>query len=762
MTNSNDTSKHSGLKFRIGVVLLILNVPIACGGLAATATLAIATKQKFWLAIGGGIYALSWVMLGAGLWMAGPAGLKYVKGLRGRSLKKAAKKNTDGRARNLVSRMTLDEKITLLGGSGQDMKNGMIGNTLPIDRLGIPSFKMTDATLGSKLTRNATLFPSFIGLAATFNRDLSAAYGRSVAEQARADGFTVLLGPGVNHYRVPNNGRNFEYLGEDPHLASELVVPYIRAVQDTHVVATIKHFVANNSDHMRRNSDSIVSERALNEIYYPAFRAAIDKGNVLALMTSYNLMNGESAGQNKSLITDTLRKQWGFDGLVMTDWEAVNDSRKTALCGSDLEMPKAEYVTAQVIRDLLDEGVITESFLDERVTHILRPFLQLGLLDQDHADPSMRKKWSMHADVAREIARQSIVLLKNEDILPLQENLRTVALIGSNARNTKPSGGGAAGFDPGKDFVTYEAAITSEAEKHGASVVYSEQPDREVERSDIAIVFVTMLETEGMDRPFALPTEEVERIKKTSKLNSNTVVVASLGAGVEMASWIDGVKGLIYAWHPGTYGAVALSEILFGLSPSGKLPISIERKPADAHYHGNYLPEGVALSGKFEGFSKRVPNFEVAYREGVLTGYRWYDSKNIEPMFPFGFGLSYTTFEYSDLELSSGTTRAGGTIELSFTVQNSGKTSGKEGIQMYVADRSSSELRPEKELKGFCQVELAPGESQDVQMSLSPDDLAFWSDATQDWIVEEGLFDVLIGSSSRDIRLKASFSYSDG
>jgi beta-glucosidase len=295
------------------------------------------------------------------------------------------------RVKDLINQMTLDEKINYLGGTGF-VEGEKIGETQPLSRLGIPVVKMTDATSGSKMTEDHILFPAFICLAATFNPELSESYGLAVAEQSKADGYRVLLGPGVNMYRVPHCGRNFEYLGEDPYLACKMLVPYIKSVQDAGVIATVKHFVANNSEHYRKNSNSVVSERALREIYYPAFKAAIQQAGVKAVMTSYNLLNGEWVGHSYHLITNVLRNEWGFDGMVMTDWWSIYDTEKAIKSGLDLEMPSACIMNPKRIKALLDKGTITEELIDQRLMNILKPFCEMGLLDEDHPDPSLRKK----------------------------------------------------------------------------------------------------------------------------------------------------------------------------------------------------------------------------------------------------------------------------------------------------------------------------------------------------------------------------------
>jgi beta-glucosidase len=670
-------------------------------------------------------------------------------------------RSADERARDLVERMTLDEKLAYLGGTGF-VTDKVIGETQPLARLGVPKFKMTDATLGSKLTKDAILFPSFIGLAASFNPELSYAYGKAVAEQCKADGYRILLGPGVNLYRVPNCGRNFEYLGEDPFLTSELTVPYIKGCQEAGVLATVKHLSANNSDYLRKSSNSVIDERTLHEIYFPPFVASIEEADVKAVMTSYNLLNGEWAAESRWLVSDMLRNSWGFDGMVMTDWWSVYNTEKLITSGVDIEMPAAKVLAADKVRELLKGGVITEAYLDERIQCSLRPCIEMGLLDVEHRQPEMRQKWPEHQQVAETIGRESLVLLKNENnLLPLDRTkVKNIVLYGVNAIETVATGGGAAGFDPGKHFVTYEQAIKKAA---GENVTVSYLPKlnrKKLQEADAVVVFLTMVEHEAMDRNFVLDEDSRYALARITEANRNVIAVVSLGGGVEMASWESGVKGLIYAWYPGTYGATALGEMLFGdVNPSGKLPITIEKRVEDTHYHGNYLAEGTVLPRTFPGFDWKAPIHDVNYAEGIFTGYRWYDSKSIEPLFPFGFGLSFTRFEIAEPKLSSSTLKSGETLMVQVEVSNCGDHEGAEVVQLYVSDLEAGVPRPEKELKGFRKVSLKPGESRSVTLKVTERDLAFWDPKTKIWTTEPGRFEVRVGNSSRHISGTAAFDF---
>ena len=657
----------------------------------------------------------------------------------------------------IISQMTLDEKISYLGGTGFINKK-KIGETLGIERIGLPVFKMTDATLGSKMTKGATLFPSYICQAAAFNPELAYLYGQAVAEECIADGYRILLGPGVNIYRLPNCGRNFEYSGEDPYLAARTVVEYIKGVQDSGVIATAKHFVANNSEYYRHNSNTVVDERTLREIYFPAFKAAVQEAGTKAIMASYNQINGTWAAENKWLITDILRNEWGFNHIVMTDWWGVNNTDLLIASGTDLEMPEPKVLKAKKIRPLLDSGQVTEEYIEQRIANVLRPCFEMGLFDIPHQDTSMRYKWTAHAKVARQIAREGLVLLKNDGILPLDRNtVKRIALVGSNAEKTAPTGQGAAGFDPGDSFVTYAQAIRQSA---GDGVkVYTATP-QETKDADVALVFAMMLEKENVDHPFPFPEDVVKMINDTASVNPNTVVIVSLGTAVGMTTWIDNVKALVYPWYPGTHGSVALGEMLFGdLNPSGKLPITIEKRPEDTHYFGNYLPEDGELGYKWLGWNIHRPQYDMHYREGVLVGYRWFDTKNIEPMFPFGFGMSYTTFKFDDIKLSSNTLSGDEELTVKVKITNTGTVDGSQVAQLYIQDVKSSVLRPLKELKGFKRVFLKAGQTKTVKLTIDKSALSFWNEKSKQWYAEPGIFKALVGSSSRDIELKADFTY---
>lgn len=661
------------------------------------------------------------------------------------------------RVEDLISKMTLDEKIAYLGGTGfiPDYK---IGETQALYRLGLPPFKMTDASLGAKLTKGATLFPSTVALAASFNPELAMAYGQSVAEQCRAGGYRILLGPGVNLYRVPNCGRNFEYFGEDPVLATEMVVPFIQGVQGAGVLATVKHFVANNSEYLRKNSNSVVGEQALREIYYPPFKAAVQRAGVKAVMTAYNLVNGEWAGQHRGLIQGVLRDEWKFDGLVMTDWWAIYDTQTALQSGLNLEMPAGEVLHPEKVKKVMKAGHFSEQALDERLRQLLTPICEMGLFEDQIQREELRARWPEHRRVAEQVAREGLVLLKNEaEALPLKAS-SWVVLLGEPVRETPASGGGAAGFDPGEALVTYHEAISQGARRHGVKILEplkAPVSNPKVKLSATALVFVSMLEHEYMDRPFALPNRDIDMIHRACETYEKVVVVSTLGSGMEMASWIDGVDAVVYAWHPGTYGASALAEVLFGeVSPSGKLPFSIERRPQDSHYHGRYLPEGASLKRHFQGWDVPKGTFDVNYSEGLFMGYRWYDQQSTPSLFPFGYGLTYTSWTLSDAEISWEGKGAEARLSVNCRLKNTGSRDAAQVLQLYLHDPSSKGGRPLKELKAFQRCALKAGEQKDVHVSLPVEAWSCWSVAEKSWLIKKGRYELWLGFSSRDIRIK--------
>ena len=660
----------------------------------------------------------------------------------------------DKRADSVLTLMTADEKIALVGGDRSFFIR-------PLPRLNLQEVYMSDATQGvhirdkftdSDLSKyqleKSTSFPSPILLASTWNPGLSYQYAEAIGEECRAGGIGILLGPGMNAYRQSQCGRNFEYFGEDPFLRSRMIEQYVKGVQSTGTIATLKHFVANNTDYYRRRSNSVVDERALHEIYLPPFKAGIDAG-AKAVMTSYNQLNGEWCGQSETAINEILRKQLGFQWLVMTDWWSVYDGEKLAKSGQDLEMPLA--IALKDAHALIRDGKITVSDIDRMAKSILRTYFAMKL-DEMKRDTSFYENFENHERIALQTAREGIVLLKNEgNILPITEKSKTILLTGDYVDKLAVGGGAAEvkGYN--------NRLMLDELKKEfGDRLTYIKNPTAaQINSADMVLCNVGTQDSEGWDRPFPLPEDQELKVRQCVDNNPNTVVIVTSGSGIRMTDWNDKARGIIYAWYGGQIGNKALAEIISGkTNPSGKLPITIEKDFKDSPGYG-YIPEGESLyTGWGDGKEKEHPVFDINYKEGIFIGYRWYEMKKIEPLYPFGYGLSYTSFEYSNLTASKEQFSENDTITISFSLKNAGQTKGAEIAQLYVEDVQSSVPRPIKELKEFKKVEIEPGESVTVVLRLTKQDFSFWNPQTKGWYAEKGAFIIHIGSSSKDIRLK--------
>lgn len=657
-------------------------------------------------------------------------------------------------AQEKTALMTLEEKCRYVGGTD-------IFFTQAIERLGISRVMMSDATAGVVLRdrfydvtyqnplHKSTAFPAPIMLAATWNPSLAEQYASSIAEQCNANGIGVLLGPGLNMYRISQCGRNFEYFGEDPFLIARMVERYVRGVQNQGVVATLKHFVANNTDYFRRKSNSVIDQRTLHEIYLPGFKAGIDAG-AMAVMTAYNLVNGEWTGQSKAVITDLLRTQLGFKGLVMTDWWSVYDGVATAKSGQDLEMP-ASQATARLAQ-MVNEGEVTEAEVDRMVTSILTTFKAMELFGKK-PQPELQTNFPKHEAVALDTAREGIVLLRNQNnILPLDDSDDDILLLGEYI-HTKATGGGSS-FVKGYNQITAFEALR---QTFGERVHYLAAPtDDDIRNAKRIILSVGTTEAESWDRPFALPIGEELYVRRVLKLNPNVIVLINAGSGLRMTDWHDQAAAILYCWYNGQNGNIALAEILSGeVNPSGKLPFTIEREFKDGPGAG-YIPEGEILyNGANDEWEAHRGIYDVNYGEGVFVGYRWYEQRQIAPLFPFGYGLSYSRFEYSDLRCDLSEKTADQPLIIQFKLRNAGPLAGMEVAQVYLHDCEASVPRPIKELKGFRKLALAAGEEQTVEITLSAEAFAFYDEQQQGWTVEPGRFEVLVGPSSADMVLKA-------
>lgn len=794
----------------------------------------------------------------------------------------------EARVDSLLKQLSLEEKVDLIGG----VDDFYIRD---IPHIHFPRLKMSDGPIGVRNYGPSTAFGG-IGMAAAWDPELAQRMGTIVGQDARARGVHFMLGPGVNIYRSPMNGRNFEYFGEDPFLAARTAVAYIAGMQSQGVSSTVKHFMGNNSEFDRHNSDSIIDERTMREIYLPAFEAAVKEANVGAVMDSYNLTNGQHLTQNGYFNTDIAKKEWDFKGIMMSDWDATYDAVGAANGGLDLEMPSGKFMNRTLLLPAIRTGKVSEATIDDKVRRILRTAIRFGWLDRDQTEISISRLNVAGDQVALEGARSGMVLLKNDgNLLPLDKGkIKSIAVIGPDAHPAQPVGGGSgavqpfvavsflegiahylsagakvyyaagiptldemakqtkftieasggqsglkaeffdnaslsgkpgiervdkkASYDPGASageaandgsirwtgYFTpatpgdYLAFVQGPGENGGyrlyvdkklviddwtqayaflSQVKVSFQPGPHLvqleyfvrkgwgkQKLNFAIVrpedlvsaeakalasqadavvmavgFDQSTEGESADRMFALPPGQDELINQIAAINKNTVAVVTSGGGVDMTAWVDHVPGIFEAWYPGQEGGTALAQLLFGeFSPSGKLPMTFDRRWEENPAHDTYYPK----SG----------DKKVAYTEGVFVGYRGYDKLEAKPLFPFGYGLSYTTFAYKNLTATQSTS-AGQSVGVRFEVTNTGNRPGAEVAQVYVGDRHSSIPRPEKELKGFARVNLAPGETRQVTIELDRRAFAYYDVKKHDWTVEPGDFDLYVARSAAQIEL---------
>lgn len=659
---------------------------------------------------------------------------------------------TREKLQELIGKMTLEEKASLCSGAD-------FWHTESVERLGIPAMMVSDGPhglrkqdqeadhLGVNDSIKAVCFPAGCGTAASFNRELITGMGEVLGEECQAEGVGVILGPAVNIKRSPLCGRNFEYYSEDPMVASEMAGALIKGVQSKNVGTSIKHFLANNQETRRMSSSSEVDERTLREIYLAAFEGAVSSQKPWTVMCSYNKINGTYAAEHKEALTDILRGEWGFDGFVVSDWGAVNNRVPDLEAGLDLEMPASGGINDEQIVDAVKEGRLEESVLDRAVERILNIVYRF---QENRNDSAVFDRDKDH-EYAKKVAEETIVLLKNEDgLLPLSEK-EEIAFIGKYARQPRFQGGGSShinshkvtgAWDVVKDWgnitfaegygdqedVTDKALIAEAVEKAGkakAAVIFAGLPDA--------------FESEGFDRShMGMPNCQNELINRVAAVQPNTIVVLHNGSPVEMP-WADQVKGIVEAYLSGQAVGAAVVDILFGkVNPSAKLPETFPYKLEDNPSYLYYLGEGD----------------KVEYREGVFVGYRYYDTKKMDVRFPFGYGLSYTTFAYSNLKLSAAQIKDTDTLTVSVDVTNTGSMAGKEVVQLYVSDVESTVIRPVKELKGFDKVDLQPGETKTVTFTLGKRAFAYWNTQIHDWHVESGEFRILVGKSSRDIQLE--------
>lgn len=716
------------------------------------------------------------------------------------------------RVEDALSRMTLEEKVALCHAQGKFSSPG-------VRRLGIPELWMSDGPHGVRAEINwndwgyanwtndsITAFPALTALAATWNPDLSALYGKSVGEEARYREKDVLLGPGVNIYRTPLNGRNFEYMGEDPYLAGEMAVPYIQELQKNGVAACVKHFALNNQEKWRGNINVKVSDRALYEIYLPAFKRAVQDGKAWSIMGAYNKIWDEHCCHNGRLLNDILRGEWNFDGVVITDWGGAHDTKQAALNGLDIEMGSFtngltsesdfgynDYYLADPYLAMIKSGEVPESTVDDKARRILRLIFRTSM---NTDKPFGSATTPGHYAAAKEIGDEAIVLLKNNGILPLAPGkYRNILVVGENAVRKLTDGGGSSELKV-KDMFTPLDAIR---EVYGDGVKYAEGyrtgrpmydaediiPDAildSLRRQAIGmakdadvVIYIGGLNKNGFQdcestdrREYNLPWNQDKLIEGLAAANPN-LIVANISGNAYAMPWINKVPAVLQSWYLGTMIGPSMADVISGkVNPSGKLPFSFPKKLEDngAHHFGAVSYPGIEgttagnAAADLKGADVSAGNDpQQEYLEDILVGYRWHDTKKIPALFPFGYGLSYTTFKYGKASLSSKDMTADGIITVSVPVTNTGNVEGKETVQLYIQDEKSSLPRPVKELKGFSKITLAPGETKEVTFTITPDDLKFFDDSKHEWIAEPGRFKAMIGASSSDIRSTAQFSF---
>ncbi|WP_207429145.1 glycoside hydrolase family 3 C-terminal domain-containing protein [Pedobacter sp. SYSU D00535] len=681
----------------------------------------------------------------------------------------------------LLKQMTLEEKIGMIHGNSSFTSTG-------VARLGIPELTTSDGphgvrpehgrdwVLDKKGNDSSTYLPVGLTLASTWNPELGYAFGSVLGAEAKFRGKDVILGPGINIIRTPLNGRNFEYMSEDPYLISKMVVGYIKGVQDQGISACVKHYLANNQETRRDGINVEMSERALREIYLPGFKAAVVEGDVNTIMGAYNRFRGQYATYNDYLINKILKGEWGFKGIVMSDWGAIHHTKEALMGGADLEMgtdlamlplPKYDkFFFAEPALKVVRSGEVPESIIDDKVRRILRIMFKTNMIDAKRSAGALSTP--QHAEVAKKVAREGIILLQNKkNILPLNKaTVKTIAVIGANANRDNAMGGGSSQVLPKYEVTPLEGLQNiagsgvsmrfsqgySIARNAGADQKLIQQAVENAKSADVAIIVGgwthgydyskwddNAYDAEGFDKPnMKMPFGQDDLISAVVKANPNTIVVLYGGGAIDVRQWVSKVKGILQAGYPGLEGGNALAEIIFGdVNPSAKLTVTFPKKLEDVGAH---------KLGEFPGDS-----LNVRYKDDIYVGYRYFDTYKVKPQFAFGHGLSYTSFDYGKPVVSS----SGNNATVKFTLRNNGKQAGAEVVQVYVKDKKAAVKRPEKELKGFQKVFLQPGESKEITLSLDEQAFSFFDDKQMKWVLEPGDFEILIGSSAQDIRSKA-------
>ncbi|NQT61485.1 MAG: glycoside hydrolase family 3 C-terminal domain-containing protein [Candidatus Marinimicrobia bacterium] len=697
----------------------------------------------------------------------------------------------DAKIEDILKQLTLDEKIAMTHAQSKFSSPG-------VPRLGIPEIWMSDGPHGVReeiswdswspagwTNDSITAFPALTGLAATFNPGLASQYGAALGEEARYRKKDILLGPGVNIYRTPLNGRNFEYMGEDPFLASTMVVPYIKGIQQNGVSACLKHYALNNQEQWRGHINVEVSDRALHEIYLPAYKAAVTEAKVWSVMGAYNQFRGQHTTHHEHLINDILKGDWGFDGVLVSDWGSTHDTKEAALFGLDIEMGTGTdglttssenaydyYFLAKPFREMIQNGELDEDILDDKVRRILRLMLRTNM-NPDR--PLGRMNNLEHLEVARKVAGEGIVLLKNDrSFFPIDPDKKmTIAVIGENATRAMTPGGGSSALKPkneisplqglqerfSKATILHSLGYTAGPSQYGRVIPSTMDADslqkaavKIAAKADIVLFFGGLNKNHGQDceggdrQDMTLDFGQDELLKKLIKANKNIGVILVSGNAVEMP-WLSKVKGLIQAWYLGSEAGHAIADVISGdVNPSGKLPFSFPAKLSDnaAHSFGELSYPG---DGKTQ-----------YYKEDILVGYRWHDTQDIKPLFAFGYGMSYTSFKLSSIKTDKKSHGAGEIINISCKVSNTGKIDGSEVIQIYVGKPKSNVKRAVKELKAFQKVHLARGKNASVELSIAVDDLAFYDESISGWNLEKGDYLIYVGTASNKIAKKVKIN----
>lgn len=663
------------------------------------------------------------------------------------------------RAAALVKQMTLEEKCKLISGQREEFY------TLPVERLGIPEVLMADGPQGvraiGRTPTNSTYYPCGIALAASFNPEVALGVGTGIGYDAKARGVGIMLCPGVNIYRSPLCGRNFEYMGEDPYLASETAAKYITGIQKQGVMATIKHFALNNQEYDRHAVSSGADERTMNEIYFPAFRKAVEEARVGAVMTSYNPINGQHAAENGWLINDNLRK-WGFEGFVMSDWVSTYTPIGCAMSGLDMEMPNGYAMNYKTIKPLIDNGVVPERVIDEKCIHILQSFIAYGFLDKPMKDESIPMDYEVSRQLAYQAAVEAPVLLKNDGVLPIKGG--KILLVGPNA-DYVTFGGGSGAMHPLKKYeVTLYQGLCNLGKKYDIvlrnGIPADEAELKKVNTIIVAAGFNKTTEKENSDRKYELDKDQEKLIDEAVATGKKVVVIVYSGGEVDLSKWGDNVNAIVMAWYTGQEGGRALADILSGkVSPSGRLPFtfwgSLKKNPTTLYYQKVTLDESVYTKHEPGRYASRHAKYPFAdYGEGVFVGYRGIKHFGVEPMYPFGYGLTYSTFAYSGASVA----KVADGYEVSFTLTNTGKCEATEAVQIYVAPQSPSIIRPERELKGLAKVKLAKGGKQVVKVLLPMDAFKYYDIFSHDWVLDPGAYNIEVAASATDIKLSTAIT----